>query len=304
MDDPYKILGVSKGASDADVKKAYRKLAKKLHPDLNPGDKKAEEQFKEVSAAFDLLGDPEKRAKFDRGEIDASGAERPEHKYYKEYAGTAGAERYQSEAGVDDLGDIFSDLFGRQRQGGRPNFKVRGGDAHYKLGVDFLDAVTGATKRITLPDGSSFDVKVPEGVKAGQSIRLRGKGGPGVNGGPDGDAFVEIAVNPHPVFRREGDDILMDLPVTLDEAVLGAKVETPTIGGRVRVTIPEGASSGQTLRLRNKGVKNATTKKPGDQKCIIKIVSPATIDDDLKAFMESWRAAHHYDPRAHLARSR
>ena len=300
MDDPYSSLGVKKEASEEEVRLAYRKLAKKLHPDLNPGDKKSEEQFKKVSAAYDLLGDAEKRAKFDRGEIDASGAERPEHKFYKEYAGTHDARRYGADAGADDLGDIFSDLFGRHRGGTRSDFKIRGADVRYRLATEFLEAVNGATKRITLPGGVPLDVKIPEGVKDGQSIRLQGKGQPGVNGGPAGDAFVEIAVLPHPIFRRDGDNIVMDLPVTLDEAVLGAKVETPTISGRLRVTVPEGSSSGQTLRLRHKGVKSGGAKKHGDQKCIIKIVSPAKIDDDLRTFMESWREAHSYNPRTHL----
>ncbi len=300
MDDPYKILGVSKDASDADIKKAYRKLAKKLHPDLNPGDKKAEERFKEISAAFDLLGDSEKRAKFDRGEIDASGAERPEHRYYKEYAGGEGARHYSSEASFDDLGGIFSDLFGRGREGERGHFKMRGGDVRYHLKVDFLEAARGATKRVTLPDGSTLDVKVPEGVRNGQTIRLRGKGQPGIGGGPPGDAFVEIDVLPHPVFRREGDDIVIDLPITIDEAVLGGKVDAPTINGRVRVTVPKGSSSGQTLRLKGKGVKRGAAGRHGDQRCVLKIVLPDVIDSELEDMMTKWRETHAYNPREGL----
>ena len=300
MDDPYKILAVSKEASDADIKKAYRKLAKKLHPDLNPGDKKAEERFKEVSAAFDLLGDPEKRGKYDRGEIDASGAERPEHRYYKEYAGSEGAKHYGSDASFDDLGGIFSDIFGQGREGERRNFKMRGGDLRYHLRIDFLEAARGATKRVTLPDGSTLDVKVPEGVGEGQTIRLRGKGQPGIGGGPSGDAFVEIDVLPHSVFRREGDDIVIDLPITIDEAVLGEKVDAPTINGRVRVTVPKGSSSGQTLRLRGKGVKRGAAGRHGDQRCVLKIVLPDEIDDELEEMMTTWRETHAYNPRKEL----
>jgi len=301
MENPYKILGVAKKASDADIKKAYRKLAKKLHPDLNPSDKGAEERFKDVSAAFNILGDPEKRAKFDSGEIDASGAERPEYQYYKQYAGREGAQHYHSDANFDDLGGIFSDLFNRD-QAGRDQarhtrrFKMRGADIRYHLAIDFLDAVTGATKRISLPDGSSLDVKVPEGVNDGQTIRLRGKGQPGIGGGPQGDAFIEIEVRPHPLFRRDGNDIEMDLPITIDEAILGAKVDVSTISAPVRVSIPKGSSSGQTLRLKGKGVKSRANGLTGDQRCILKIILPKEIDDELEAFMKKWRESHAYDP--------
>lgn len=301
MDDPYKILGVKKNASDSDIKKAYRKLAKKWHPDLNPADKAAEERFKEISAAFDLLGDPEKRVKFDRGEIDASGAERPEHGYYKEHAGGEDARHYRSSANFEDLGGIFADLFGREQAGGgRGEFNVRGGDIRYHLTVSFLEAVSGATKRVSLPDGTSLDVKVPEGVKNGQTIRLRGKGQGSPGGGPSGDAFVEIAVQAHPVFRREGDDVVIDLPITIDEAVLGGKVEVQTIGNPLRVAIPAGSSSGQVLRLKGKGVNNRIAGRVGDQRCILKIVLPVEVDEELKSFMKDWRENHRDNPRERM----
>jgi DnaJ-class molecular chaperone len=300
VEDPYKVLGVSKNASEADIKKAYRKLAKQLHPDLNPGDKGAEDRFKDVSAAFNILGTPEKREKFDNGEIDASGAEQPDYQYYKEYAGGDGARQYGSGADFEDFGGIFSDLFNRGRADGRQQFKMRGVDIRYHLAVDFIDAAVGATKRISLPDGSSIDIKVPEGVKHGQTIRLRGKGQPGVDGGPTGDAFIEIEVLPHPVFRRESSDIVVELPIAIDEAVLGGKVDVPTIGGSVRMTIPRGSGSGQTLRLRGKGVKDSTSGKMGDQRCVLKVVLPEEMDDELISFMEQWRDAHAYDPRQEM----
>ncbi|VAW21268.1 DnaJ-class molecular chaperone CbpA [hydrothermal vent metagenome] len=302
MQDPYKALGVTKNSSDADIKKAYRALVKKLHPDLNPSDKKAEERFKEVSVAFGLLGDKDKRAKFDRGEIDASGAETPQQQYYKDYANAAGASQYHSNANYDDMSEMFSDLFGqnqRARQNtGAPRFKMRGGDVRYLLEIEFLDAVNGAKKRITLPDGASLDVKVPAGIDAGQTIRLRAKGQPGLNGGPPGDALIEISVKPHPLFKRDGNDIVLELPITINEAVLGSKIDVPTISGKVRVNIPKGASSGQNLRLKGRGIKHAG--KNGDQLCILKIVLPAKIDSELEKFMAEWQKNHPYNPRGKM----
>ncbi len=304
MDDPYKILGVDKSASDAEIKKAYRKLAKKYHPDLNPSDKTAEARFQEISAANDLLGDPEKRARFDRGEIDASGAEKPEYQYYKQYGGRPGAQQYSAGGDFDDLGDIFSQMFGQRggagpRGAGGQRFDMKGGDARYHLAVDFLDAVNGNPQRIVLPDGSSLEVKIPQGIKDGQTIRLKGKGQPGIGAGPPGDAYVEIEVRPHRLFRREGNDIVVDVPISFDEAVLGGKIDVPTIDGRVRVNVPAGASSGQTLRLKGKGVK-PRKGKTGDQRCVLKIVMPKKIDGDLKAFAESWRKDHAYNPRENM----
>ncbi len=295
MDDPYKILGVEKTATEAEIKKAYRELAKKLHPDLNPNDKAAEARFKDVSAAFDIIGDKEKRARYDAGEIDASGAERPQQHYYKDFAGGPEARQYGSQADMEDIGGIFSEIFGRGQTGDARQFSMRGRDVRYHLAIDFLDAVKGATKRISMPDGSSLDVKVPEGVRAGQMIRLRGKGQPGSGGGASGDAIIEIEVRPHKVFSREEEDILIELPISIDEAILGSKVDVQTISGRVRVTIPKGASSGQTLKLKGKGVKGKSAT--GDQLCILKIVLPDTIDSDLETFMTNWRETHAYDPR-------
>ena len=299
MQDPYKTLGVSKNSSDADIKKAYRELVKKLHPDLNPSDKKAEERFKEVSVAFGLLGDKEKRAKFDSGEIDASGSETPQHHYYKDYANQAASSHYHSEADYDDMSEMFSGIFGQgQRAGqgaGAPRFKMRGGDVRYLLEIDFLDAVNGAKKRITLPDGSALNVKVPQGIGAGQTIRLKGKGQPGFNGGPSGDALIEISIRAHPFFTRDGNDIVLELPISINEAVLGSKIDVPTVSGRVRVAIPKGASSGQSLRLKGRGIKRSGKK--GDQLCVLKIVLPGKIDAELEKFMLQWQKNHPYNPR-------
>lgn len=301
--DPYAVLGVAKTASQEEIRKAYRKLAKQLHPDLNPGNPQAAERFKEVATAYDLLGDPDKRRRYDRGEIDASGAERPEQRFYREYADAGGARRYHSTAGFEDLGeasDLFSELFGRGPGGARRTLRMPGPDIHYRLEVDFLDAVRGAKRRITLPDGGTLDLTIPEGVTDGQVLRLKGKGGPGIGGGPPGDALIEIAVSPHPLFTRQGDDILIELPITLYEAALGGKVEVPTVAGRVAVTIPKGATSGQTLRLRGKGVKRAAGHGHGDQLVRLKVAMPPRIDSELEDFLRRWRESHGYDPRADL----
>ncbi|MEC9367423.1 MAG: DnaJ C-terminal domain-containing protein, partial [Pseudomonadota bacterium] len=281
------------------------KLAKQLHPDLNPGDKKAEQRFKQISAAHAILGDKDKRARYDRGEIDESGAEKQEQRFYRQYADTDAGHQYHSRAGYEDfadMGDIFSDLFRRSRAGGPGSgarYAMPGQDLRYNLQVGFIDAVNGATKRITLPDGGTLDVSIPRGVADGQTIRLKGKGGPGVNGGPQGDALIQLQVAPHPHFSREGDDILIDLPITIDEAVLGARVEVPTVSGSVNMSIPAGASSGQTLRLRGKGVE-AKGRTAGDQLVRLRIVMPREVDQGLKDFMSGWKDAHAYDPRAAL----
>jgi DnaJ-class molecular chaperone len=290
--DPYALLGVKTDASQSEIQKAYRRLAKKLHPDLNPGNNDAEAQFKEVSAAYDLLGDPDKRARFDRGEIDASGAERPAHRFYRDFA--EGASPYASDAGFADIAgaeDALSQLFGGV---GRAAVRMRGADVHYRLDIDFLDAVNGGKRQITLPDGSSLDLTVPAGTSDGQVLRLRGKGRPGVGDAPAGDALIEIAVRPHRLFVRKGDDIHIDLPITLSEAALGAKVKVPTPSGAVTMTLPKWTNTGAVLRLRGKGAPRSDGSK-GDELVTVKVMLPEEPDPELEKFVEGWRGT--YSPR-------
>lgn len=301
--DPYAALGLTKTASAEEIKKAYRRIARTSHPDLNPDDASAEAKFKAASAAYDLLKDPETRARYDAGEIDGSGAEKPERRYYRDYAEAPGNPYRQGPRFEDlgDEGDIFAELFRRQAQGsargqGGEGFKARGPDLRYALEVPFLDAANGETTRITLPEGGTMDVAIPKGASDGQTIRLRGKGGAGYGGGPPGDALVTLSVREHAIFRREGNDIRVVLPITLYEAVLGGKVETPTIAGPVKLTVPKGATGGQVLRLRGRGVASAG-QAPGDQLVELRIVTPPAIDADLEDFMQSWRESHGYDPR-------
>jgi DnaJ-class molecular chaperone len=297
-EDPYKVLGVARDAPDEEIRRTYRKLAKQLHPDLNPANRAAaEEKFKKVSAAYDIVGDPEKRKQFDRGEIDANGE--PRRGFHRPYGRGGPFGGRAGRRGDDDFGfgDIFSDLFGRARGGdaGGP-FAGRGRDVRYTLEIDFLEAATGARKRVTMPDAGVLDLTVPEGVADGQTLRLKGKGSPGVRGSEAGDALVEIRVRPHPHFKRVGDDIALDLPITIDEAVIGAKIEVPTVSGRVQLTIPKGTSSGRVFRLKGKGVRNTTTSHTGDQLVAVRIVLPDTIDEKLAYFMSEWRQSHRYDP--------
>jgi DnaJ-class molecular chaperone len=299
--DPYQTLGVEKDASQAEIQKAYRRLAKKLHPDLNPGDKGAEEKFKDVSAAYDLLGDTEKRARFDRGEIDESGVERPQQRYYRDFADGA-SHQYSSDAGFADFGeadDLFSELFSRQRAGGRDTFRMRGQDVQYRLTLDFLDVINGGKRQLTLPDGSVLDVTIPPGTRDGQILRLRGKGRPGIGGGPPGDALVEIEVRPHPLFTRKGDDIYVDLPISLSEAVLGGKVQVPTPSGSVTMTIPKGANTGRVLRLKGKGVPRPDGTR-GDEYVTLKVMLPEKPDPELERFVAQWSAGKSQTPRQRM----
>ncbi len=302
-DDPYDVLGVAKTASADEIKKAYRKIAKESHPDLHTGDPSAEARFKAASAAYDLLKDPDTRARFDRGEINASGQEQQQERpYYRDFASEAN-NPYRRGArfeGFGDEEDFFAEFLRQQARQGQgfdgEGFRFRGADAQYTLEVPFIEAATGGSMRITLPDGNDLEVKIPGGVTEGQTLRLRGKGGPGQGGGKAGDAYVTLSIKPHPVLSRDGDNILMTLPISLDEAVLGAKVQVPTVTGPVMVTVPKSASSGQTLRLRGRGV--AVRGRPaGDQLIELKVVLPRTADEELTRFMEEWRKTHGYDPR-------
>jgi DnaJ-class molecular chaperone len=285
--DPYQVLGVKRDASQDEIQTAYRRLAKKLHPDLNPGNKQAEEQFKDVSAAYDLLGDTEKRARFDRGEIDASGQERPAQHFYRDFA-EGGGHAYSSDAGFADFADadIISEIFGARR---RANVRRRGADRHYRLALDFLDAINGGTQQLTLPDGSILDVNIPPGVRDGGVLRLRGKGEPGLNGGPPGDALIDVEVRPHPVFKRHGDDIHVELPVQFDVAVLGGRVNVPTPSGAVSMTVPRWSNTGTVLRLKGMGVPRREGAR-GDEYVTLKVMLPDTRDPALEELVAQWRS--------------
>jgi DnaJ-class molecular chaperone len=291
--DPYSTLGVNKDATQADIQKAYRRLAKKLHPDLNPGDKTAEDKFKDVSVAYDLLNDPDKRARFDRGEIDASGNERPRQQYYRDFADQGGWSAYTSNAGFSDFGeyagteDILSEIFGRADRAGR---RRRGQDVHYHLDLSFLDAVNGGKQSIVLPDGATLDVNIPPGMRDGQILRLKGKGRPAAGDGPPGDALIEISVQPHPYFTRKGDDICLDLPISLKEAVLGGKVKVPTPSGTVTASVPKWSNTGRVLRLKGRGVARADGSK-GDEYVTLKLVLPQRPDRALERFVAQWQPA-------------
>jgi DnaJ-class molecular chaperone len=304
MANPYEILGVAPTATDDEIRAAYRKLAKAHHPDLNPGNKDAERRFKEIAAAYDLLGDATKRKRFDAGEIDETGAERPERKFYRQYAeaGPQASFRRQGDAAsFEDLGDIFADLFGRGGPGagatGGPHIRYPGSDIRYRLAIDFLDAVNGAKKRIDLPDGRTLDVTIPPGVDDGQQLRLAGMGGPGLGGAAPGDAIIEIAVRPHPVFRQEGTTIRSVLPVTLNEAINGGNVRVDTVTGPVDVKIPRGSNGGSVLRLRGKGVLDSRTRQRGDHLVELRLMLPETRDAEFEQLISDWETRHPYDPR-------
>ncbi len=307
MPDPYEVLGVAKDADPDAIKKSYRERAKKLHPDLHPGDKTALEKFQELQSAYDLLSDPEKRRRFDAGEIDEAGQERPPRQYYRSYAETGEGAKYYDVFGEGggqfSAEDIFGDLFGQAAQAGargrrqRANIRMAGADVSYTLRVPFLEAANGARRRITLPDGRTIDVAIPEGTRDRQTLRLKGQGEPGIGGGPAGDAFIEIHIEPHAFFTRKDNDIHVEVPVTLYEAVQGAKIEVPTVGGPVALTVPAGSNTGTALRLRGRGVLDTRTKARGDQFVKLKVVLPDPPDEALKSFVEGWAKDHPYDVR-------
>lgn len=285
-DDPYALLGVPRTATEQQIRSAFLKLAKTSHPDVNPGDKKAEERFKAISGAHDLLSDPVKRARFDRGEIDAAGQDVPLRGF------RPGGAQYAN----GDMDDILAGMFGQARGQARPQ---RGADQRYTLNVSFLDAARGAVQRLALPGGGDLNVQIPPGTETGQTLRLRGKGRPGAAGGPAGDALIEITVLSHPLFRREGRDIHLDLPISLGEAVLGGRVPVPTVAGAVTMAIPPGSDSGTKLRLRGKGLPGHDGQPPGDAYATLRVVvGPA--DDALRDFLRGWAPGQAFDPRSGL----
>jgi DnaJ-class molecular chaperone len=318
MRDPYEVLGVPRSASAADVKSAFRKLAKKHHPDANKHDPKAAGRFAEINAAYEILGDEAKRKAFDRGEIDAEGKPRfqgfegfgaqpgggphPEGAYETFSFGPEGFQRAGGRGGFGGFEDVLKNVFSGGGRGGRGGFRLdeedmaraRGSDIAAALTIGLEDAAKGAKKRVQLPNGKEVEVKIPAGLADGQQIRLRGQGLAG-RGGRAGDLLITVSIAPHPLFKRDGADLRLDLPITLYEAVLGAKVRTPTIDGAVMLTIPPNTSSGRIFRLKGKGFPAKTGK--GDQLITVLVALPEHADPELEALMKTWRDGKPYDPR-------
>jgi DnaJ-class molecular chaperone len=307
--DPYLELGVPRGATADEIRKAFRKLAKQFHPDANQNDPTAEEKFKRVSSAFDILGDEDKRRKFDRGEIDADGREQHPGFGGGSPFGPGGASggRYRAGPGSPgfegvDINDILGDMFGQRGPGGgggsRAGFGFgnggKGADLRAHLDIDIEEAIRGGKKRIAFSDGRTLDVNIPKGALEGQTLRLKGQGSPG-RAGP-GDALIEIGLKPHPLYRREGEVLHMDLPVSVPDAVLGGKIDAPTPDGPVTLTVPKGSNSGAQLRLKGRGFVNAKGQR-GDLLARLVVTLPETVDPALEAFAQTWRKERPYSPK-------
>lgn len=303
MKDPYETLGIDRSATDKEIKDAFKKLARKFHPDLHPGDKDAEAKFKDISAANDLLKDSEKRRRFDAGEIDASGAERPQERFYRDFADGPAYTSHAAQDGFasnEELEEFLARAFSGEGRRSQGTFRARGQDVSYTLAVGFLDAANGATRTITLPEGKTLQVTIPEGADDRQMLRLKGQGMPGYGGGPPGDAYVELHVEPHAFFGRKDDNIHVEIPVTLREAALGAPIEVPTIRGPVTVTVPKGSNSGTTLRLRDRGIRNRKSGQRGHQLITLKVVLPVVEEPELVTFLETWTPKHRQEPRKEM----
>jgi DnaJ-class molecular chaperone len=317
MRDPYIVLGVPKTAEAADIKKAYRKLAKKYHPDQST-DPKAKDKFAEVSAAYEIIGDDKKRGAFDRGEIDAEG--KPKFQGFEGFGAGGGPGGFSRQApgggfehfefhpgggrggGSFDASDLFADLFGSaaRRGGAQARTPQRGADAVATVTISLAEAALGTTARVELPTGRTLDVSVPAGMEDGKQIRLKGQGFASPQGGEAGDAMVTVSIAKHPYFKVDGRDLRLDLPVTLYEAVLGAKVNVPTLNGLVELAVPAGTNGGgRTLRLRGKGLPNAQGAA-GDLLVTLRIVLPDAADPELTGLMRKWEAEKRYDPRKDL----
>jgi DnaJ-class molecular chaperone len=310
MKDPYEILGVAKTASEAEIKKAFRTLAKKHHPDKHAGDAAAQKRFQEISGAYDILGDKDKRAQFDAGAIGADGnprgfdprqGARQGHPFGSGFGGGPGAREFHfsfddAPEGAGGFQDIFADLMGgRARGAGRA---AKGEDFSAAVTVSFAEAATGGTRRVVLQNGEQIDVKIPVGVKDGQAVRVKGRGGAGRGGGPNGDILLTVSVAPHPFMTRDGNDIRMDLPVTLKEAVAGGKVPVPTLTGTVSLSVPPNSNTGTVLRLKGKGIAAHGATAAGDFYVRLVISLPDKPDESLRSFVQGWPAD--YDPRAKL----
>ncbi|HMI97698.1 MAG TPA: J domain-containing protein [Micropepsaceae bacterium] len=324
MRDPYEILGVTKKATEAEIKKAFRTLAKKHHPDTHANDPKAVKKFQEISAAYEIVGDKEKRAQFDRGEIDGAGQPKGFNQGFHPGGGAGGFEQgfegfrsrgggtggagpqgfefqWSGADGSEGLkaDDIFADLLGGLGRGGRRRAQPRKGpDVQLETTVSLTEAALGGTRRVVLADGRQLEARIPPGVKDGQQIRLKGQGAPGESGGPPGDAFITIHIAPHPFLERDGLDLRMDLPVTLKEAILGAKIPVPTLTSSVTLTIPPHSNSGRTLRLKGKGLPGAGGESAGDLYVRLIVTLPEPADPKLDEFVKNW--GNDYDPRAKL----
>jgi DnaJ-class molecular chaperone len=317
MADPYQILGVSKSATPEEMKAAYRKLAKKLHPDLNPGKKEIEQKFKEVTAAYDLLSDPAKRSKFDRGELDGMGNERAGFNrggadpfssagFRGNSYGAGGARCGGAGAGgADQFGgfseDLFADLFGAGRRrgaGAQDRPRTKGADLTYTMTVGFIEACMGSKQRVTLSSGKTVDVNIPPGAEEGSKLRLRGQGQGSL--GDTGDAIVEISIAPHAYFTRKDRDVYLDAPVSLAEALLGANIKVPTLDGTVAVRVPSGANSGTLMRLKGKGIPAHGSRLVGDLFVRLRVMLPDPPDKALTDLVEKWGKTHTYDPREKL----
>jgi DnaJ-class molecular chaperone len=306
--DPYQELGVSRSASTDEIRKAFRKLAKQFHPDTNPNDKPAEERFKQVSAAFDILGDAAKKKKFDAGEIDADGRETsrgfggggnsPFGGGFQRGGFQSGGFGRGGDGPEIDLGDLFGDILGRGARGGagggQGGFSPRGADVKARLDIDLEEAIRGGKKRVAFSDGRTIDVTIPVGAQEGQTLRLKGQGSPGRGG--QGDAMIELTIKPHAIYRREGETLVMDLPISIPDAVLGGKIEAPTPDGNVMLAVPKGSNSGATLRLKGRGLADAKGKR-GDLLARLVVTLPDTIDPDLEKFAQAWRDQKPYSPK-------
>ena len=311
MKNPYEALGLKKEATDQEIKLAFKKLAKKYHPDLHPDDKKAEAKFKDIAAAYEFLKDKDRRRRFDAGEIDASGAEKQQQQYYRDYAGPSSSGAHASQDGFasnEDLEEFLARAFGGmggggmggRRSSGQAGMKAAGQDASYTLRVSFLDAAKGGVNTLQLPDGKTLKVTIPEGAEDRQTLRLKGQGGPGFGGGPAGDAYIELHIEPHAYFVRKDNNIHLEVPVTLKEAVLGGKIEVPTLTGPVSLTVPKGSNTGAKMRLKDRGIKDRKTGKKGHLYVSLKVVLPEGDEPELSAFLEGWTPRHAQNPRKEM----